>query len=181
MGMRRIAGWVAVVGTVVLSSCSTEDPPVSTPRQASQAKVRYDRSALVASLETLGLRPVDDALAEARVRERLSDLPCAVPDEVALLFAHQAQEGSVLRYQDLRGFPASRAEAAYDSLRQNHRWRPNWIPIMKGDGGWLAVESSRGSSPAGPVLWVADDGRAELRAINLTLLTGRWSGAGSPP
>lgn len=175
MGVRRIIGWSAVLVLLVLSSCSNEEPPVSTPTQASQAKVRYDRGSLTRSLENLGLPPLNDSLSEARVQETLGELPCAVPEEVALVFAYQAGQEGVLRHDDRRGFTATRALAVYDSLRQRDRWRPNWIPVLRGDGGWLAIESSRGSSPAGPVLWVGDDGKAEVVAVNLTLLTGRWS------
>lgn len=167
--------WPILTSLFLLGACSSEEPPVSTPRQASQAKVSYDREALVQSLETLGLAPSEDALAEERVQERFSDLPCAVPEEVALLFSHQAGTAPALNHEGVRGFTAERAHAVYDSLRQGPRWRPNWIPVLRADDGWLAVESSRGSSPAGPVLWVDDDGQAEVRATNLTVLLGEWS------
>lgn len=169
-------GWGVLAGLFLIGvGCTTEEPPVATPRQASQAKVRFDRAKLTASLQALGLDVTGGEREEARVRELLDPIECAIPDEVAMLLASQADPSTRLAVDGLRGIGAARAVAVYDSLRQFHRWRPNWIPVARGDAGWLAVESSRASSPAGPVVWVEDGGQARVRAANLTELAGQWS------
>ncbi len=165
--------------------CARESAPVATPAQASQAKVRFDRDLLLQSLESLGLGGAADSVAIRRVREDLGELPFGLPDEVMLVFALENRRGRALSVRGpgldstLRWLDAAQARAAYDSLRSAGDWRPNWIPILRSSDRWWAVEASRGTSPAGPVIEVSDSGAARFYGTNLSVLTAAWAESAS--
>jgi len=174
--MKRISAvivWTCLVCS--LAACAREQPPVASPRQASQAKVQSNLDSLSVSLDALGLVSAGaESKSIARLREQFRDLPCAVPDELALLLA-RVDEAHAPRIDGWNFLGSEAALSAHDSLRTHHDWRPNWIPFARSASGWLVVESSRGTSPAGPVLEVDADHHAQVKFLNLTRLAQDWA------
>ncbi len=175
---RRVPLLIAVLGAWAISlapACSAPEPgPVASPRDHSRAKALYDPQRFQRAMARLTAGAPLDSQAIAAARARLVDLPCAVPDEVAAVLS----QGHILSTEPpapQRWLDASTARAVYDSLREHSAWRPNWIPFARTDGSWLAVESSRNPSPAGPVLRAPDSGAPEVFAVNLTQLCSRWA------
>jgi len=167
----------------ILPACSGPEPgPIASPREQSQAKARFDREALLLAAEQLigPARSADLRLSSAQIDSLFEEPGFEVPDEPRLIWA-AARPGASLP-GGWRMLDALESREAYRDVRARLPWRPNWLPMARRDAQWLAVECSRSSSPAGPLLLFDEAGPVRIVAANFTVLFASLTGVeGSDP
>lgn len=177
---RRVALAVALVALAL--GCERPEPgPAARPVDQSRAKSRFDSAVFDRSLRMVvawhdstgtGWAPPAGPAADAVV-ERFEGLGFSVNDELQALWSRLAPgPDDPPLFFDYVLLSADRARARYDALRGDHTipWRPNWIPVLEAGERWLAVESSRSTAPAGPVVFYRTGTTPVVAFTNLTRL-----------
>lgn len=168
-------GVALLIGT--LAACSgPELGPIASPQQQSQAKARFDRAALLLTAEQIigPTRAPELRLSSAEIDSLFAEPGFVVPEEPKLIWT-AARPGALLPGGWLL-LDALESREAYRELRARLPWRPNWLPMARRDAQWLAVECSRSSSPAGPVLLYDEAGPVRIVAANFTALFASLAG-----
>lgn len=171
---------VAITLSMALAACERPEPgPAAKPIHQSRAKSQFDAGALEASM--VAVRAWHDSVgpgvgaggstAREEVVAAFDGLDFEVNDELQILWSRWVPDprGPAL----LGGFEllsATGARARYDALRTDRSidWRPNWVPVLESDHAWIAVECSRSTAPAGPVVFHLAGEEPVIAFTNLT-------------
>lgn len=182
--MRNTRALVAT--TLLLIACGAHEPgPVSSPREQSRAKVRFDREVLTAALDSLdqwhargdtGWRPAPGSRRDA-IEALFEDTSFAVPEELLIVWGrHDGAMDTVPYVGPFVLLSSEQARATFDALRADPdaSWRHNWIPLLRSGSGIVAVDASRSESPAGPLVGWFPPSPPRVIATNLTHHLGAW-------
>lgn len=178
---------LSLLAAVLLGGCDPrESGPISSPHEQSQAKVRFNRAILTASLDSLlswhdartdGWRSAPGVRRDAIAAE-FEDCAFVVPEELLMIWGFSNGGSNDAAFVGShRLVSAADARAAYDSMRADASiaWRPNWIPTLRDGSAWIAVDASRSSAPAGPLLrWTPTD-EPYVVSTNFTWLLRTWA------
>jgi hypothetical protein len=185
--LRRDLWSIAFV--VLIAACGAHEPgPVSTPREQSRAKVRFDRAVLTTALDSVQawharVNSEWEPAAGARRDEielRFADASFAVPEELLMVWGRH--DGATRSRSYAGGFEllsSVQAHAIFDSLRAEAgaAWRHNWIPVLRAREEIVAVDASRSAAPAGPLVLWSPPAPPRVIATNLTRHLESWSAA----
>lgn len=174
---------------IALGACATrESGPISSPREQSQAKVRFDRALLSTDLDSMvalhasdpaGWRPAPGIRRDA-IEATFEGTSFVVPEELLMIWGrHDGGIGGTASAAYLGShtlLSCAGARAAYDSLRAepSMAWRHNWIPLLRDEDDWIAVDASRSGSPAGPLVRWAAGHDPYVASTNFTWLLRTW-------
>jgi len=174
------AALVAITISMALVACERPEPgPAAKPIHQSRAKSQFDAAALEASVDaamawrdSVGMSATTlTPPSREEVVAAFDGLGFEINDELQILWSMGATtEGGPGLFDGFELLTAAASRSRYDVLRADASlaWRPNWVPVLASNDAWIAVECSRSTAPAGPVVVFRAGEEPVIAFTNLT-------------